>query len=122
MRNLVYLKVSKGLVQARSFGALRETELVCDALGHPKTMAYDFSAIANCFKKALESQPKKYWGLLKPNVLIHLLPKMEGGYTDVELRFFREAAAEAGSAQTYLLAGDYGPLSDEQLRSVVHAL
>ena len=115
--------MTRGWIQARTSGASRETELVCDALTHPRTLANDFTGLVEGFRQALHPQPKKYWGLLKPMILVHLIPEMDGGYTDAELRFFREAAYEASkSTHIFLATSEYGPLSDQQLEAVIDVL
>ena len=54
---------------------------------------------------------------LKPKILVHLLPEFDGGYTDVELRAFREAGSSAGCAESWVLA-DYEIATDEQLATL----
>lgn len=49
-----------------------------------------------------------------PIVLAHLIPQVEGGYTNVELRAFREAMVGAGAAQVYLLADHPPPAVAQQ--------
>lgn len=43
---------------------------------------------------------------------------MEGGYTELERRFFREAALGGGASEIYLLDDKYGPLQDHDLSDV----
>lgn len=43
---------------------------------------------------------------------------MQGGYTDFELRFFREAALAGGASAVYLMTAKYGPLPDSELEDV----
>lgn len=79
----------------------------------------DFTAIEAAFKQVLSELGLKAWYKLAPVVLTHLVPQVEGGYTNVELRAFREAALGAGASQSYLLA-DYPPLSVAERQDVAH--
>ena len=87
---------------------------ICWAMG---SHLPDFSSYPEWlgFKQAISEHSNVFWGLVKPKVLIHLLVDAEGGYTEVELRFFREAAIEAGSGFTLLLDNKFGPQVDGEL-------
>jgi hypothetical protein len=115
MRKLVYIKVFKGYLEARTVGENNEKQFPSEGLTHPRSLAGKFSDVEDAFKRAVASQPKTLFGLIKPKLLIQLVPKMEGGYTELELRFFREAAAASGVSQIFLLDDQYGPLSDGEL-------
>jgi hypothetical protein len=73
----------------------------------------DFTAVELCFKEAISRLGLNEWYVRAPTALVHLIPKVEGGYTNVELRAFREAMVGAGAAQVYLLA-DHPPLTAAQ--------
>lgn len=89
MRNLVYVKVSKGKLEVRTFDNGEKDEVfLCSALNHPRTLANNFNEVEAAFLKVIKSQPNKFFGLIKPNILVHLIEKVSGGYTDSELRFF----------------------------------
>jgi hypothetical protein len=81
----------------------------------------DFAAVQAGMKEALAQLGLGRWYKRAPVTLTHLLPKVEGGYTNVELRAFREAALGAGSAQAYLLA-DHPPLTGADRSTIQKAL
>lgn len=115
MNSLVYIKVFKGYIEARTYGENNEKKFYSNGLNHLRSLAGDFEEVEKTFKKAFSEQPRKWLGLIKPNVLVHLVPKMEGGYTPTELRFFREAAHGGGAIKVYLMTDQYPPLKDAEL-------
>ena len=122
MSNLVYIKVFKGYIEARTYGENNEKKFFSNGLSHPRSLAGNFEEVETTFKNALSEQPKKWLGLLKSNVLVHLVPKMEGGYTPTELRFFREAALGGGASKVYLMTDQHPPLKDTELYETYKAL
>lgn len=122
MSNLIYIKVHKGYIEARTYGELNERKFYSNGLNHPRTLAGDYVDVEKAFKDALSSQPKKWLGLSVPNVLIHLVPEMEGGYTSTELRFFKEAAVGGGARKVYLMTDKYPPLKDADLHETFKSL
>jgi len=114
MKKLIYVKVYKGYLEARTIGENNEQQFPSDGLKHPRSLAGDFQEVEKTFKKAISAQPKILFGLVKPKVLIHLVPEMEGGYTQLELRFFREAAFGGGAAEIFILDSNYGPQQDSE--------
>ena len=115
MKKLIYIKVYKGYVQARTVGENNERQFFSEGLSHPRSLAGKFIEVEKTFKEAISAQPKVFFGLVKPKVLVHLVPEMEGGYTDLELRFFREAAFGGGASEIYLLDSKYSPQPDSEL-------
>ena len=122
MSNLVYIKVFKGYIEARTCGENNEKKFYSKGLSHPRSLAGSFEEVETTFKNALSEQPKKWLGLIKYNVLVHLIPKMEGGYTSTELRFFREAAHVGGAKSVYLMTDKYPPLKDSELYETIKML
>lgn len=116
LRKFVYIQVERGKFSARVINTASTVSLNCDGLSHPRTLAGDFSKIQSSFAKALKEILPRIT-LRKPYVLVHLLPTFEGGYTNVELRAFKEAA-EALGAIVFLLGNSHGPLTDYQIRAV----
>jgi hypothetical protein len=115
MRNLVYIKVHKGFIEARTCGENNEKKYYSSGLNHPRSLADDFIEVEKAFKSALSEQPKKWLGLITPKVLVHLVPKMEGGYTPAERRFFREAALGGGAKEVYMVTDNLPPLKDNEI-------
>ncbi|MBT6050027.1 MAG: hypothetical protein HOG49_24785 [Candidatus Scalindua sp.] len=122
MSNLVYIKVFKGYIEARTYGKNNEKKFNSNGLSHPRSLAGNYEEVETAFKKVLSEQPKMLLGLITPNVLIHLIPKMEGGYTSTEIRFFREAAKSGGARKVYLMTDKYPPLEDKDLYETIKAL
>jgi hypothetical protein len=109
-RPIVYFTVSPGTLNAQVVGSSERATVLSPALSHPRTLMGDFTAIESAMKEALSKLGLRGAFKRAPVVLTHLLPAAEGGYTNVELRAFREAALGAGAAQSWLLA-DHPPLS-----------
>lgn len=122
MKNLIYIQVHEGHFKIRTFQKSLDRTITCSGLSHPRTLAGKFSDVEASFKVAVNQEPKVLLGFLKPKMLVHLVPEMKGGYTELELRFFREAALGAGSSATYMLTNEYGPLSDAEIFTIAKKL
>lgn len=118
MKKLIYIKVYRGFIEARTVGENNEKQFRSEGLNHPRSLAGDFTEVEKTLKEAISTQPKVLFGLIKPKVLIHLVPEMEGGYTDLELRFFREAALGGGASEIFLMTDKFGPQHDNELNDV----
>ncbi len=118
MKKLIYIKVYKGFIEARTVGENNEKQFRSEGLNHPRSLAGKFIEVESTFREAISSQPKVLFGLVKPKVLVHLVPEAEGGYTDLELRFFREAALGGGASEIYLLDNKLSPQPDNELNDV----
>lgn len=118
MKRIIYIKVYQGYIEARTLGKNNEEVFNSNGLNHPRTLAGSFIEVKKTFKEAISKQPKLFFGLIKPIVMVHLVPKMEGGYTDLELRFFREVGYSGGASRVYLLADHFTPLSDSSLINI----
>ncbi len=117
-RKLIYVQVHAGHLIASVVGEGRCVRRPCTALSHPRTLAGNFSEIVECLQAAFRELSSAQMRVLKPHVLVHLVPKVEGGHTNVELRAFKEAAEAAGAHMGWLLDGKNGPLSDDQVEEV----
>ncbi len=114
---LIYVTVSNGRLTAQVIGDTKSVTLMSNGLSHPRSLMGDYNVVESCMKDALNQLGSKGWFRRSPIVLTHLLPKVEGGYTNVELRAFREAALGAGAAQSYLLA-DYPQLKTNDIEAI----
>ena len=112
-RPLLYLQVTAGSATAQKIGSSQQVTIPCQALNHPRTLMGDFTAVERCFKEVVSQLGLNEWYVRAPITLVHLIPKVDGGYTNVELRAFREAMVGAGAAQVYLLA-NHPPLTPAQ--------
>lgn len=121
-RKFFYIQAHRGHFHVRIHGEARTVQRACAGLEHPRTLAGDFyllqKTLAGIFK---ELRTPAMW-FVKPDALVHLMHKAEGGYTNIELRAFREATAAAGGRRVYLCDDKYGPLNDRQLVELVNAL
>ena len=118
MKKLIYIKVYRGYLEARTVGQNNEQQFPSNGLNHPRSLAGNFAEVEASFKEAISAQPKTLMGIIKPVVLVHLIPKMKGGYTASELRFFREAAEGGGASEVLLLDDKAGPQPDSELNDV----
>jgi hypothetical protein len=109
----LYVQIVAGFATALKIGTSQQVTIPCQALSHPRTLMGDFPAIERCLKEAVSRLGLNEWYVRGPIALVHLLPKVEGGYTNVELRAFREAMVGAGAAQVYVLV-DHPPLTAAQ--------
>lgn len=115
-RPLIYIQVQRGYFIAKRVGTDRRVHKSCAGLEHPRTLMGDFQVVADCFKSAFgELCPGIR--LFKPRALVHLIPAVEGGYTNVELRAFREAAALAGASFTFMSTYER-PHTDSELAKI----
>ena len=117
MRQLIYIQVHRGHFIAKNLGTGKTVRRECAALAHPRTVMGDFEAIAAAFKAALKELLPTI-NLLKPKGLIHLIPQLEGGYTNVELRAFKEAGETAGINFAFLSTLER-PHTDTELLEVL---
>lgn len=93
---ILYLEVYEGTVKATELLSGNSVEKVCSGLSHPRTLLGEFVNVENCFTElVMELCPKTFFRT-SPIIYIHLFGKNEGGYTNVEVRAFFEAAASAG--------------------------
>ena len=115
LRKFVYVQVYRGRYSARIVGEPTQVSHQCSDLSHPRSLFNKFEPVRASFESAFRELKAFRFGLMKPTGLIHLVEKVEGGYTHAELRAFREAAQAAGMHNTLVLDDKYGPVSDQQL-------
>ena len=78
---------------------------------HPRTLLGNFTN-AEFFLKTLVAEVKGRF-LLKPDMLVHPLERVEGGLTQIEERAFEELARGAGASKVKVWSG--AVLSDAQV-------
>ena len=78
----------------------------------------DFAAIEACFQAVVRELIAGALIAFKPVLVVHLIPEVTGGYTNVEERAFQEAAAGAGVRSCVVISGR-PPLSDAQVAEAV---
>ena len=121
-RKLIYIQVYPGHFVARVYGGGEAIRRECNGLAHPRTLAGDFFAIQKGLRDIFDQLSTPWMKIVKPCALLHLVPRAEGGYTNIELRAFKEAVESSGARMGLLCDDKYGPLSDSQISEVVDAI
>ena len=116
MRPLIYLQIHRGYFIAKHLRNGKSIRRECPGLKHPRTLMGDFHSVQASFAAAIKELLPPI-NLLKPRGLIHLLPVYEGGYTNVEIRAFTEAAEMAGITSAILSTSDR-PLTDAEVQEM----
>lgn len=80
---------------------------VFNPFAHPRSLISDFTLAEQFVKLAMRRVVGRSVFRLTPKVIVHLPGEPEGGYTQVELRAFRELAfsAAGGARQVDVVAG-----------------
>ena len=89
--------------------------VLSSALAHPRSLMGDYNEVEKSFKQLLAQLGFSRWYMRKPWALVHLIPHVEGGYTNVELRAFQEAMLGAGCESVFMLDYKEPPLNETQL-------
>jgi hypothetical protein len=118
LRKFVYVKVYPGQLVARVFGEPREFAVDCAGLVHPRSLIGTYDGLVESFAKVVAESGAISLLFIQPRVLIHLISKVDGGYTQPELRACRQAAIAAGFVSPLLCGSEYGPLSDRELEEI----
>lgn len=82
---------------------------------HPRSLVSDFTAGEQLLKEVIRRFYGKSIFAFAPAVILHLMGDPEGGFTQVEIRAFREMALAGGAAQVTLWQGR--SLTDQELQS-----
>ncbi|WP_294769415.1 rod shape-determining protein [uncultured Rhodoferax sp.] len=106
------LKILAIGAEARLHSATEGVQIV-NPFGHPRTMVGDFTAGEALLRLAVQRVHPRHWWSSKPRVVLHLLGDPLGGFTQVELRAFREMAWGAGAVDVVMWLG--AALTDVQL-------
>jgi hypothetical protein len=100
-RPLIYVQVHRGHFTAKRVGTDRILRKSCVGLDHPRTLMGDFNKVHEAFAAAFKELCPAI-AIFKPRSLVHLVPTVDGGYTNVELRAFKEAAEMAGAKFSFM--------------------
>lgn len=98
----VYLLVSKGTAKATELKSGDCTEMNLPSASHPRTPMGSFEETEKAFTQLLNKVSPKSFCKPAPVAYVHLIDEAEGGYTDVELRAFKEAVFGAGARNAYM--------------------
>lgn len=118
------IAISRGL-KPKVLGAGDEAALykssksaqVLNPFSHPRSMMSDFTSGEQVLKAFVKKLPKGHAFSPSPRVVFHLQGDPAGGFTQVEIRAFREMALGAGASEVTLWQGQ--DLSDEQVLQVL---
>lgn len=100
--------------QARVAAASEPAQLI-QPFAHPRSLVSDFASAEALIRVQLQRALGKGWLRVAPSVVIHPLGNPDGGFTQVELRAFREMALGAGASTVRVWTGR--PLADHELLS-----
>jgi rod shape-determining protein MreB len=88
---------------------------VLNPFSHPRSLMSDFVMGEQLLKALVKKLPKSHAFAASPRVLFHLQGDPAGGFTQVEIRAFREMALGAGASEVTLWQGQ--DLTDGQVLS-----
>jgi len=88
---------------------------VANPFSHPRSLVSDFTLGEQVLKAFVKKLPKTHAFAPAPRVVFHLQGDPAGGFTQVEIRAFREMALGAGASEVTLWQGQ--ELTDGQVLS-----
>jgi|SRR5690606_25684041 len=100
--------------KARS-AAFSQPPNVVNPFAHPRSMVSDFAAAEQVLKQQLRRVLGSSLLSIAPRVVIHPLGDPAGGFTQIELRAFREMALGAGASEVRVWTGR--SLTDQEVLS-----
>lgn len=106
-------------VEARLASASEPAQLI-QPFAHPRSLVSDFASAEALIRLQLQRVLGKGWLRVAPSVVMHPLGNPDGGFTQVELRAFREMALGAGASTARVWTGR--PLANHELLSDPAAL
>jgi rod shape-determining protein MreB and related proteins len=101
-------------VQARLHSAANGVDIV-NPFGHPRSLVSDFETAEKLLQLSIRRILKAHWFSASPMLVVHLMGNPEGGFTQVEIRAFRELGLGTGASQVVLWQGRC--LTDEEILS-----
>ncbi|WP_223670540.1 hypothetical protein [Kangiella shandongensis] len=110
----VYLLVTKGRAKATELISNEYAEISLPSSTHPRTLMGNFHKTEEAFKKIISKVAPKSFFKLSPVIYLHLFDEVEGDYTDIEVRAFKEAALGAGGRDVFMV-NSRRTLTKEQL-------
>lgn len=105
--------------EARLASASEPAQLI-QPFAHPRSLVSDFASAEALIRIQLQRVLGKGWLRVAPSVVMHPLGNPDGGFTQVELRAFREMALGAGASTARVWTGR--PLANHELLSDPAAL
>lgn len=105
--------------EARLASASEPAQLI-QPFAHPRSLVSDFASAEALIRIQLQRVLGKGWLRVAPSVVMHPLGNPDGGFTQVEIRAFREMALGAGASTARVWTGR--PLANHELLSDPAAL
>lgn len=100
--------------EARIAAANSGAQLV-NPFAHPRSLISDFDAAEAILRVYMRRALTRPFWLLAPTIILHPLGSPEGGFTQVELRAFRELGLALGGSAAFVWTGE--ELSDDEIRA-----
>ncbi|CAM3070235.1 hypothetical protein [Vibrio neptunius] len=99
--NHIHYQFKKGEVIATHLQTNKSVTKRCEALAHPRTLMGNFYEIDHCVKVMSKEVFSKSIFDKAPIAIVQLFGPSDGGYTNVELRAFREVMFGSGIRDVY---------------------
>lgn len=115
-KNGLYFQISAGAITGKETASGLTVIKKCSGLLHPRTLMGDFVSIETGFREIVNELSSGRLLAVSPSIVVHLPPGVEGGYTNVEIRAFKEAAFGAGGREVFV-TDNAAPLTDEQIKN-----
>ncbi|MCL1038212.1 hypothetical protein L2750_13760 [Shewanella submarina] len=112
----IYYQIRRDGIKAVNIETGMSAVRACPALSHPRSLMGDFVKVEACIKEVTKEVTARLLFQLAPVGIAHLMEMGEGGYTNVEIRAFREAFMGAGMRQVHFPSGQ-SELSTEAIKS-----
>lgn len=110
----IYFQVRSGSITATHTESGQSITDHCAGLSHPRSLMGNFLVVESCMKELVSKLLPRSFLSVAPLGVVQLMEKSEGGYTDVEIRAFQEAALGAGCRQV-LFVDSATPLSNQDV-------
>ncbi|RDX36589.1 hypothetical protein DZA50_03855 [Kangiella sp. HD9-110m-PIT-SAG07] len=98
----LYLVVTQGRLKATELKDGRTIERCLKPASHPRTPIGNFENLEKIFSQAINELEGNSFFKPSPIVFLHLLDDIEGGYTQIEIRAFKEAALGGGAREIFM--------------------
>lgn len=98
----LYLVVTQGRLRATELKNGKTIELCLKPASHPRTPIGNFEKLEKLFTQAINELGGRSFFKPSPTVFLHLLDEIEGGYTQIEVRAFKEAAFGGGAREVVM--------------------
>ncbi|UTZ21659.1 hypothetical protein [Vibrio campbellii] len=99
--NHIHYQFKKGEVIVTHLETNKSVTKLCEALTHPRTLMGNFYEIDHCVKVLSKEVFSKSLFDKAPIAIVQLFGPSDGGYTNVELRAFREVVLGSGARDVY---------------------